>query len=105
MTDFEQQVLQRIKEVVKSIEPTAEVILFVAESIGEANEASDFDFLILTEQEVTMSYEMHFQELIYDIELEMDTLIEAFLFSKQQWELGATPSPMIESVREEGIII
>jgi predicted nucleotidyltransferase len=105
MTDFEQQVLQRIKEVVKSIEPTAEVILFGSRSRGEANETSDFDFLILTEQEVTMSYEMHFQELIYDIELEMDTLIEAFLFSKHEWELGATPSPMIERIREEGVMV
>ena len=104
-SDFEQRVLREIKQVVQSVEPTAEVVLFGSRSRGEAKEDSDFDLLILTEKPVSMRYEMQLQDLIYDVELENETLIEAFLFSKQQWLEGATPSPLINSVRQEGILV
>jgi predicted nucleotidyltransferase len=105
MTPFENQVLEKIKAKVKAIEPNAELILFGSRSRGEANENSDFDLLINTDREVSMGYELQLQTAIYDIELEMDVLIEAFLFSKKQWDNGSTPSPLIESVRREGVVI
>jgi len=50
--------LKRCRDAVQAIDVTAEIILYGSRSRGDATLESDYDLLILTDGEVTLSLEL-----------------------------------------------
>ena len=60
----------RIRNEIKSIDPTAQVILFGSRARGDARQDSDWDILILIQDKVTTEIERSFRYRLFDLELE-----------------------------------
>jgi predicted nucleotidyltransferase len=91
-----------VKETVQSIDPAAKVILFGSRARGEAREDSDWDFLILTSQEVTPSLEDEFRTKLYELELEYEQVISSVIENDQNWE-NYLNSEFYKNVEMDGI--
>ena len=63
-----------------------EVILFGSQARGEAGENSDYDVLIVVEDDYTGTDENHVLDLCYDIDLKYNILLDVHLLSVR--ELG-----------------
>lgn len=83
----------------------AEVILFGSRARGDNDADSDWDLLILTDLERTVLVEDGFRDVVYDLELKHEQVFSMFLFSKSQWSAGASPSPLYDNIREEGLVL
>lgn len=101
---MENQLPIKVEEVVKSIDPAAKLILFGSRARGEAKEESDWDFLILTSQEVTPELEDELRTKLYDIELEYEQVISSVIENEQKWE-DYLNSEFYKNVQEDGIVV
>lgn len=82
----------------------AEVILFGSRARGEATDHSDWDVLILLNQnQVSRLLEQEFRDVLFDVELEIEEPISTFVFSRSDWETRHVASPFYKSVMQEGI--
>jgi len=99
-------VIDAVADMAKSIvPPNAEMILFGSRARGDAHEGSDWDFLILLDQDRISSddfdlYSYPFRELGWDL----GQFINVVLYTKKAWAED-TASPFYENVNEEGIRI
>ena len=67
--------ISRVKDLIRSIDPLAKVILFGSRARGEEDQASDWDFLILASEEATERYKSQITESLIDTELEAEQVI------------------------------
>lgn len=86
--------LQKIKEAVQILEPTAQIFLYGSRARNDAKPSSDWDIIILVDDIVTPSRVNQIRHRIYEIEWETDTIICSIVRSKQEWhspKLQQTP--------------
>jgi predicted nucleotidyltransferase len=82
MTD--EQFLQAVKPQVCEIDPLAEVWLFGSRARGNAREDSDWDFLVLTDNDLSGGRRWQFSDQLYDIQLESGRMISTIVWPQQQ---------------------
>jgi len=99
---MESQLPLQVEEAVRSIDSAAKVILFGSRARGEALEDSDWDFLILTSQEVTPALEDEFRTKLYELELEYEQVISSVIENSQHWE-NYLNSEFYKNVQKDGI--
>jgi predicted nucleotidyltransferase len=98
-------VLSRIKNLVRDIDPTADVILYGSRARGDERQDSDWDLLILVDSKTDLDYERVFRHKLYEIELD---LIEAFsvsVYNKNKWRLNHWMTPLYQNINKEGLRI
>jgi len=101
---FEQHITNKIKERVKQRNPLAQVILYGSHARGQSDRNSDWDILILLNDEyVSRSVEREYRDALFDIELEIGQAISTFVFSKNEWEKKHVSTPFYQNVKREGI--
>jgi uncharacterized protein len=106
MLSRNQNILNKISQSVRHIEPNAEIILFGSRSRSEENFDSDWDILILSKSErVTRKLERAFKDELYEIELEIGEPISSFVFAKADWESKHKFTPLYNNIVKEGIAI
>lgn len=94
----------RIKRTIYEKDPGAEVYLFGSRARGDYRQDSDWDVLILVDnQEVTNEIEDKFRDGLYDLELESGQIISSFIYSKHYWKSKLIFSPLYKNVKKEGI--
>jgi uncharacterized protein len=99
-------VLSRIKNLVREIDPTADVILYGSRARGDEHPESDWDLLILLDQKnVDKKIEQTFRHHLFDLELEIGVPISVFAYSKQDWEGKYSITPLFNSIKKDGILI
>src|ERR1035438_2153502 len=87
MTDHEKRVTEMIKAKIKEKDPDAEVILYGSHARGDANKDSDWDILILVNKPNFKRYmEREYRDSLFDIVLEIEEPISAFIRTKEAWE-------------------
>jgi uncharacterized protein len=99
---MENQLPIQVEASVKSIDPLAKVILFGSRARGEAREDSDWDFLILTEREITPMLEDEIRTKIYELELEYEQVISSVIENEENWE-NYLNSEFYKNVQTDGI--
>jgi len=100
------QILQRIKDSVKSTAPDATLILYGSYARGDYREDSDIDLLVLLNKDkVTIEDRMQIISPVYGIELDTGKLISLFFYSKKAWETRKMITPFYENVTREGIVL
>jgi len=104
MNKKEQNITHLIKEKIKQKDPLADVILFGSHARGQSNQDSDWDILILLDQlNVNRSIEREYRDQLYDVELEIGEPISTLVYSKKDWELNHSVTPLYQNILKEGI--
>ena len=104
MTNNQQDLLRQIKKVVFNFDPKAEVILFGSRARGDFRPDSDWDVLILLNKPKIDYHEKRLiRKQLYQVELESEQSISAFVFSSSEWYSNQKDTPLFESVESEGL--
>jgi len=100
MTDAE--FLQAVKRSVHEIDPQAEVWLFGSRARGDARPDSDWDFLVLTERDLSGGGRWQFSDQMFDVELETGRAISTIVWPQQERRRYAV-TDLYANVMEDGI--
>ncbi|MCD4833134.1 MAG: nucleotidyltransferase domain-containing protein [Bacteroidales bacterium] len=95
-----------IKNLVKSTEPDATIILYGSYARGDNRKDSDLDLLILLDKDkVTREDEKKVKYPLYDIEFETGQIISPLVISKKDWETRHKITPFYDNILREGVIL
>lgn len=96
--------LKLVCNAIKRVDSSAEVILYGSRARGDANQESDYDLLILTEEKVSLAREDDFRRELFPIELQTGAVITVIVVSKKDWK-SATYSamPFYQNVQRDGV--
>ena len=98
--------LKKIRQTVREIEPAAEIILYGSHSRGDADEDSDWDFLILVDGPVRDERTDRIRHRLYEIEWESGEVISSIVRNREEWQSGMFRAmPFHHRVRQEGVRI
>lgn len=97
------QILLKIKNSIRCEDPDAEIFLFGSRARGDSKKTSDWDILILINNEKTFITEDKFRNNLYEIELETGQIISTIVYSKDYWSKKLKYSPLYKNVTKEGI--
>lgn len=96
------ELIGRVKETVRSVDPKARVILFGSRARGDNNKISDWDFLILISKEADEKIKNQIRDRLIDIELEAEQVISTLIYSQAQWS-DYQITPLYKNVYREGL--
>lgn len=99
------EVLTRIKNAVREIDSTADIILYGSRARGDEYPESDWDLLILVNSRVDIDQEKNFRHRLYDIELELGEAFSVYVYNKNDWKSNHWMTPMYQNIAKEGLII
>lgn len=99
-----EQIPKIVKEVIHQIDETAEVILFGSRARGDFDADSDWDFLILIDEEVTSEKEELIRDALYDIELASGEVITSIIEEKSEWD-KYEKTLIYKNIEEQGILV
>ena len=100
------QILQRIRDSVKTTAPNAILILYGSYARGDNRPDSDIDLLVLLDSDkVTYDDEKRIKYPLYHIEYDTGVIISPRVYSKKAWETRHRITPFYENVTKEGIVL
>jgi uncharacterized protein len=98
------EIINRIKQVIYSSYPNAEIFLFGSKAREDSNTKSDWDILILLDTpKITFNLEINIINELYEIEIETGEVISPLLYTKKKWNETYTDTPLFENIINEGI--
>ena len=104
--DSDKKILERIKNAVHEVEPTASVILYGSRARGDNKPDSDWDILILVNiKKITSSYEDRFLSPVYELELETNNIITPIIVEREKWENLHKITPFYHEIKKEGKLL
>jgi len=80
-----QEILERVKDQVKSLDPSADIMLYGSDARDDSHEESDWDLLVLTERKISQADEKAYRSKIYDLELQLDEAFSTIIYNKEVW--------------------
>jgi predicted nucleotidyltransferase len=100
------ELLERVKQVVREVEPQADIVLYGSRARGEAHAESDWDFLILLDGVVDDTGIDAIRHRLYEIEWDCDEVLCTIVRSRQEWDSSLQQvTPFANILREQGIRI
>lgn len=100
------QLLSEIKSPIHSAYPSAEIILFGSRARKEHEPASDWDLLVLIDEDLTEKQKIDIHDKLYDIELKTGQIISAIVHTRKEWrDPSMKMTPFYQNVVREGISI
>ncbi len=99
-------IIDKIREVVRRVAPTAKVILFGSQARGDAREDSDVDLLVLLSQDKpTLDEENDVRWPLYELEIATGISINPIIMSQKAWETRPFNTPFYVNVMREGVAL
>lgn len=93
-----------VKQELLKISNDLEIVLFGSRSRGGFHKESDWDFLILSKDDLSKSVKNKIRNKLYDIELHTGKVIGSIIQSKKNWD-NIKGSPIYTNVTSEGVKI
>lgn len=100
------QIVEKIRQVVNAVNPTAETILYGSQARGSARADSDVDLLILLDgdgEKPSIAQEETITWPLYELELQTGIQISPLVMLKKQWYNRPIKTPFYYNVMREGI--
>lgn len=97
-------IIQQIISVASKSAPDAELFLFGSQARGNSNKSSDWDILILLNQDsVSPLTEKSFMNDFYDLELSTGEIFSPLVYSKKDWNSKYSNTPLYLLINKEGV--
>jgi len=96
------KILDLIRENVSQIDPLADIILYGSRARGDERIDSDWDILILIDDEATFERERTFRHHLYDLELSLGEAFSVFVFNKSDWNTRYKVTSFYQNIVNEG---
>ncbi len=101
-----EKILEQIKETVAKKAPASEVYLFGSRARGTENPSSDWDLLILLNQNnISFDFETQFMNDFYELELATGQIIAPLIYAKKDWKEKYIHTQIFKNIKDEGIRI
>lgn len=99
-----EDLLKKVKEALKGIEPSAEIYLYGSRARRDNREDSDWDFLILLDGIVDTARTDRIRYRLYEIEWETGEILSSIVRNRQEWNGPKYETiPLRENVEREGM--
>ena len=95
----------QVKESVNSLEPQAEITLFGSRARGNHRPESDWNFLILMPDNLTLPLKRKIKDSLYEVELLSGQQLSTLILDKTDWEKNYYITEIFENINKEGIKI
>ena len=96
--------IEKIKDVLRTVAPAAEIILYGSEARGESRADSDFDILILEDvDKISYQRRVEIEGPLFDLFLSDGIDVSPMLMTKKQWENRPFLTPFYINIINEGI--
>jgi len=82
----EAAVVERCRDAILTVVPGATIILYGSRARGEAEAESDYDLLVLVDDQVTLKLEQELRRVIMPIELVENVVISLLPYQRLQWD-------------------
>lgn len=105
MKESTKKILNLIRDSVNQIDPQAEIILYGSRARGDEQTDSDWDILILIDDEATFERERTFRHHLYDLELSLGEAFSVFVFNRIEWNALFKVTDFYKNVVNEGIAV
>jgi predicted nucleotidyltransferase len=102
--DKRQFILSKVKTGISKIDSEAKIILFGSRARNDANEDSDWDFLILTHFPVTRELKNKIYDELFETELETEEVLTGIIQNINSWS-GYSKTPIYNNILKDGIEI
>jgi predicted nucleotidyltransferase len=100
------ELLKQCKAAIKAIVPDAEIILYGSRARGDAHPDSDYDLLVLTDQQTDLDLEDKLRAAIFNFQLEYDILLSVFAYNRSQWNSPLYRAmPFHKNIEREGTTV
>lgn len=97
-----QDILNQIKTIVLSKEPSAKVLLYGSRARGNERKDSDWDLLILVKQDkISYDFEKKITDSLYDLEFETGEIISPMVYSENEWNTKYSVTPFYQLVMKD----
>lgn len=101
----QETILSQIKQAVWEVDPKAEVILFGSQARGDVHVESDWDILILNnDNKATWAYKQAMIKKILHVELQLGISIGTVIRNKADWQVAAQ-TWFYQEVEKEGRLL
>ena len=98
--------LKKVQNKVHSLLPGADIILYGSQARLEADLESDWDFLILLDQQPDQQTVAELRDRLYELELESDTVLCTIVRSRDEWNSKLyLILPFKEIVERDGVVL
>jgi len=98
--------LKKVRDKVHSLLPGADIILYGSRARLEADLESDWDFLILLDQQPDRQIVAELRDRLYELELESDTVLSTIVRSRDEWNSELySMLPFKEIVECDGVVL
>ena len=100
------EVVGRLKNLIKSVAPNSQTILYGSEARGDNKQNSDIDILILVDKDVLSPTEEDvITAPIYDLEIETGTVISPVVMTCSAWEAAKRTTLFYYNVMSDGVLL
>jgi len=100
----ENELIEKIRQAVREVEPEAEIILYGSRSRGDAISESDWDFLILVDGPMSDERTDRIRHRLYEIEWESGEILSTIVRNREEWNSDLYQTvPFHRRVQQEGI--
>lgn len=97
---------ERIRNRVRKIDASSEIILYGSRARGDAGPESDYDLLILSDLPVTLNREDAIRRELFPLELEYEAVLTVILVNRKDWNSKLYKAmPFYQNVQRDGAIL
>lgn len=100
--DSNKEILTQVKSRIRAIDPQAKIFLFGSRARNDFRNDSDWDFLILTEKQITRHLKNKISDTLFETELDTDQVLTSIVQNAASWKKFSN-TPIYKNIIEDGI--